>query len=233
MPYLGNNLQAAFKNYKAIDNISSSFNGSLKVFNLHVNGVTPNPFPRSPENCMISVGGVVQKPDDTGATGFKFNTSNQIEFSSAPASGESFFGVILAGADYVNAGVNFPDGTLGVPSISFTDDLDTGFFRGGSGVVTLVSNGVKVAQFPTTGGTADYVLKTDGAGNLSWAEQSGGGATGAGSDKIFIENGQTVTTNYTIGDSFGAVCNAGSFGPITINNGVTVTIPSGESWTIV
>ena len=60
-----------------------------------------------------------------------------------------------------------------------------------------------------------------------------GGEELAGSDKIFIENGQTVTTNYTIGDELGVACNAGSFGPITINAGVTVTIPSGENWTIV
>ena len=232
MPYIGNNLQVAFESYKAIDDISSSFNGSTTSFALQVSGVAPTPFPKVPENCVISVGGVIQKPDSSGTTGFKFTGTN-IVFSSAPASGESFFGVILAGSDYVNAGVNYPDGTLAAPSITFTDDPDTGFFRGGSGIVTLTSNGTKVAQFPTTGGTVDYILKSDGAGNLSWAEQSGGGATGAGTDKIFIENGQTVTTNYTIGDEFGAVCNAGSFGPITINAGVTVTIPTGENWTIV
>ena len=232
MPYIGNNLQVAFESYKAIDDISSSFNGSTTSFALQVNGVAPTPFPNIPENCVISVGGVIQKPDSSGTTGFKFTGTN-IVFSSAPAAGESFFGVILAGADYVNAGVNFPDGALAAPSITFTDDLDTGFFRGGSGVVTLTSNGTKVAQFPTTGGTADYILKSDGAGNLSWAEQSGGGATGAGTDKIFIENGQTVTTSYEIGTELGAACNAGSFGPITINAGVVVTIPSGENWTIV
>ena len=232
MPYIGNNLQVAFESYKAIDDISSSFNGSTTSFALQVNGVAPDPFPKIPQNCLISVGGVVQEPDDTGTTGFKFTGTN-IVFSSAPASGESFFGVILAGADYVNVGANFPDGTLAAPSVTFTDDLDTGFFRASSGVVTLVSNGTKVAQFPTTGGTADYILKSDGAGNLSWAEQSGGGATGAGSDKVFIENGQTVTTSYEIGTEFGAACNAGSFGPITINAGVVVTIPSGENWTIV
>ena len=232
MPYIGNNLQVAFESYKAIDDISSSFNGSTTSFALQVGGVTPSPFPKIPQNCLISVGGVVQEPDDTGTTGFKFTGTN-IVFSSAPASGESFFGVILAGADYVNSGATFPDGTLGAPSITFADDLDTGFFRASSGVVTLTSNGTKVAQFPTTGGTADYILKSDGAGNLSWAEQSGGGATGGGTDKIFIENGQTVTTSYEIGTEFGAVCNAGSFGPITINAGVVVTIPSGENWTIV
>jgi len=233
MPYIGNDLQVAFESYKAIDDISSSFNGSTTAFNLHVNGVTPTPFPKIPENCIISVGGVIQKPDASGTTGFKFNTSNQIEFSSAPASGESFFGVILAGSDYVNAGVNYPDGTVGAPSITFTDDTDTGFYRAGANTVALVSGGTKIAQFPTTQGSADYVLKTDGGGNLSWAEQSGGGAVGGGSDKIFIENGQTVTTAYEIGTEFGAVCNAGSFGPITINSGIVVTIPSGETWTIV
>lgn len=57
----------------------------------------------------------------------------------------------------------------------------------------------------------------------------GGGATGGGSDAIFIENGQTVTTNYTITTGN----NAGSFGPVTVNSGVTVTVPSGSRWTIV
>ena len=233
MPYIGNNLQVAFESYKAIDDISSSFNGSTTAFNLHVSGVTPTPFPKVPQNCLISVGGVLQEPDDTGTTGFKFNASNQILFSSAPAAGESFFGVILAGSDYVNVGAHFPVGTLGAPSITFDGDEDTGIYRPAANTVAIVSGGTKVAQFPTTGGTADYVLITDGGGNLSWAEQSGGGATGGGTDKIFIENGQTVTTNYEIGTELGAACNAGSFGPITINAGVTVTIPSGENWTIV
>ena len=57
----------------------------------------------------------------------------------------------------------------------------------------------------------------------------GGGATGGGSDSIFIENGQTVTTNYTITTSN----NAGTFGPISINSGVTVTVPTGSVWSII
>ena len=82
-----------------------------------------------------------------------------------------------------------------------------------------------------TVGSADQVLKSDGT-DVSWGDASAG-ATGAGSDKVFWENGQTVTQNYTIGDSFGAAANAMSAGPITINNGVPVTINSGETWTIV
>lgn len=57
----------------------------------------------------------------------------------------------------------------------------------------------------------------------------GGGATGGGSDAVFIENDQAVTTNYTIP----ATKNAGTFGPITINSGVTVTVSSGAVWTVV
>lgn len=57
----------------------------------------------------------------------------------------------------------------------------------------------------------------------------GGGATGGGSDDVFFENGQTVTTNYTLTANKNAV----TAGPITVNNGITVTIPSGSSWVIV
>lgn len=56
-----------------------------------------------------------------------------------------------------------------------------------------------------------------------------GGATGAGSDDVFYENGQTVTGSYTITSGK----NAGTFGPVTINSGVTVTVPSGSTWTLV
>ena len=75
---------------------------------------------------------------------------------------------------------------------------------------------------------AGYALVSDASGTLSWAA-AGSGAVGGGSDEIFWENDQTVTQNYTITNGK----NAGSFGPITIQSGVTVTIGAGESWTVV
>ena len=57
----------------------------------------------------------------------------------------------------------------------------------------------------------------------------GGGATGGGSDDVFYENGQTVTANYTLTTNKNAV----TAGPVTVNSGVTVTIPSGSSWVVV
>jgi len=56
----------------------------------------------------------------------------------------------------------------------------------------------------------------------------GGGATGGSSDAVFYENEQTVTADYTLSTNN----NAHSVGPITINTGITVTVPSGSNWVI-
>ena len=66
------------------------------------------------------------------------------------------------------------------------------------------------------------------ANGMEWTVAAAG-ATGGGTDKIFWENGQTVTTDYTITNNY----NAGTFGPVTINSGVTVTVGDGEYWTII
>ena len=230
MPYIGNDIRANV-DYKTIDDISGSFNGSTTSFALQVGGVAPTPFPKYETQLIISVGGVIQEPDSSGSVGFQLSGTN-IVFSSAPAAGEAFFGVILASADYLNAGGTFPDGTVAVPSITFTEDTDTGFFRVSSGQIGIVANGTKIAQFPTNTGSSGQLLSTNGAGVLSYVDAPAS-ATGGGNDKVVYENGTNITTNYTIGTSFGATANAGSFGPITIDAGVTLTIPSGSVYTVV
>ena len=230
MPYLGNNLRSN-NDYKTIDDISSSFNGSTTSFSLLVGGSAPVPFPKYETQLIISVGGVIQEPDSSGSSGFRLSGTN-IVFSSAPASGEVFFGVILASADYLNAGGTFPDGTVSVPSITFSSDTDTGFFRVSSGQIGIVANGTKVAQFPTSTGSSGQLLSTNGAGVLSYVDPPAS-ATGGGSDKVFYENSTTVTADYTIGTTFGATANAMSAGPVTINAGVTVTVPAGSTYTVV
>lgn len=64
--------------------------------------------------------------------------------------------------------------------------------------------------------------------NGSW-KQIVGVLRGGGTDKVFIENQQTVNSSYTVS----ATMNAISAGPITINNGATVTVPNGSVWTVV
>jgi hypothetical protein len=70
----------------------------------------------------------------------------------------------------------------------------------------------------------------EGYNGTEWgAIGGGGGATGGGNDAIFYENGQTVTTSYSLTTGN----NAMSTGPITVNSGVAVTVPSGSRWAII
>lgn len=52
----------------------------------------------------------------------------------------------------------------------------------------------------------------------------GGGATGGGSDSVFQENSLVVTTSYTLSSGKNAVV----VGPLSINSGVSVTVPTGQ-----
>tara|TARA_R100000781_G_C4075116_1_gene125813 strand:- start:941 stop:1531 length:591 start_codon:yes stop_codon:yes gene_type:complete len=63
----------------------------------------------------------------------------------------------------------------------------------------------------------------EGYKNTGWGEIGGGaGATGGGTDEVFVETDQNVTTNYTLT----ANKHAHTVSP-TINSGVTITVPSG------
>lgn len=86
---------------------------------------------------------------------------------------------------------------------------------------------VDVDALPDQTGHADQFLKTNGT-TADWATVDAG-ASGGGSDQVFWENDTTVTTNYTITSGKNAV----TAGPVTINDGVTVTIPDGSTWSIV
>jgi hypothetical protein len=117
-------------------------------------------------------------------------------------------------------------------SPTITGDLTVtgnGTFQG-TGYV-LVSKGT-TAQRPAVAVAGQIRYNTDnnqfeGYANGAWG-QLGGGATGAGGDQVFVENGVTVTASYTLTTNK----NAESVGPITINATKTVTIPSGQRWVI-
>jgi len=120
-------------------------------------------------------------------------------------------------------GVSF-NGTanINLPGVNTAGNQNTSGTSGGftaGNASNLNSGTIPDARFPST------LPAVDGS-NLTGISA---GATGGGSDEIFYENGQTVTTNYTITNGK----NAMSAGPITINSGVTVTVGSGETLTIV
>jgi len=92
-------------------------------------------------------------------------------------------------------------------------------FGTGTGGVGTYTVSISQTVTSTTMNTSDFIKIAGG----------GGGAAGGGSDQIFFENDQTVTASYTIPTSK----NAGTFGPVTINSGATVTVPSGSVWSVV
>lgn len=72
--------------------------------------------------------------------------------------------------------VELGSSSSGPSSISFFEDTDNGTNKVTVAAPSSLAGDVTF-NLPTTNGTADYVLKTDGSGNTSWTAQTGGGTT--------------------------------------------------------
>lgn len=199
---------------------SATFNGSATRFTLSNAGTNAQAH-------IVSVNGVIQKPNSgtSPSEGFAID-GNDIIFASAPASGSDFFILTLGNA--INLSVPADDS---VTQAKIADGAVSGAKIAQGGVTnsqilddTISETKLNIHAAPS--GT-DKVLGYT-ANGMEWVVAEAG-ATGGGTDKIFYENGQTVTTNYTITNN----TNAMSAGPVTINSGIAVTIGTGENWTIV
>jgi hypothetical protein len=125
--------------------------------------------------------------------------------------------------------------TLATLTTSTDHGLSTGAYVTITGATPVAFNGT-YSIIVTGVNTFTYVMATTPASDATvvgsyvvgtWSA-AGGGATGGGGDQIFVENGQFVTTSYTI--PVGR--NASTVSPITINAGVTVTVPSDSRWVL-
>lgn len=68
----------------------------------------------------------------------------------------------------------------------------------------------------------------EGYKNTGWGEIGGGaGATGGGTDQVFLETGQTITENYTLTSGKNAI----TVSP-TINTGKEIVVPNGATLVI-
>jgi hypothetical protein len=115
--------------------------------------------------------------------------------------------------------------TLNAATASIPNNLNFS----GTGSITLPNGNTGQRPTPATG-MIRYNTTTagfEGYADTAWGS-IGGGATGAGGDQVFYENEVTVTTSYTLTTNR----NAMSTGPITINSGAVVTVPSGQRWVI-
>jgi hypothetical protein len=107
-----------------------------------------------------------------------------------------------------------------VTNAKLANDIDAAKLTTGTLPIDRIADGAistqKIADGSVTAAKIDPLAKI-------------GGATGAGTDRTFYENDQSVNTDYTITTNK----NAMSAGPITVASGVTVTVPDGSTWTIV
>jgi trimeric autotransporter adhesin len=112
--------------------------------------------------------------------------------------------------------------------VSSDTDGDLNLTPNGTG--DLVLDGLK---WPQADGTADYVLKTDGSGQLSWTEQTGGG--GGGTSVTVTQATATAaqtdfSVTYTVGQLSvylnGALLASADY---TASNGTTVVLASGAA----
>lgn len=140
--------------------------------------------------------------------------------------------VTLSAADITGGSIDgTPVGASTPDTGDFTDLSASGAVSFTSTSVMLVPKGT-TAQRPLSPANGEMRYNTDtgqfeGYQGGAWG-QLGGGATGGGGDEVFVENSPTVTTSYTLSTGKNAV----SVGPITINSGVTVTVPSGQRWVV-
>ena len=146
--------------------------------------------------------------------------------------------------EYGELALNYADGKLYYKdSSNLIKAFSSASSGGGSSVPVVIS---ATAPFGVDEGTLwwnseeanMYVLYNDGD-STQWVTaargvkgdkgDTGSGVTGGGSDEVFIQNDQVVTTNYTI--PVGK--NAMSTGPITVDTGVSVTVSSGSRWVVI
>ena len=99
---------------REVDDISSGFNGGTAAFTLQVNG--QNVSPGSSNNIIVSLGGVIQNP----GTDYTIAGST-ITFTTNPASGLSFFGLVLGQQVDIQSLADGTSPTMSAPSI--TGDL--------------------------------------------------------------------------------------------------------------
>jgi len=153
MPYLG--VAPNPRQNREVDDISSGFNGGTTQFTLQSGG--SNVSPGSDTAIIVSLGGVVQNP----GTDYTIAAST-ITFTTAPASGLSFFGVVLAQSIDIETTA---DGT--VTTAKIVDGAITNAKVNASAAIAAS----KIADF-VTGNTNNRVLTATGTANSLNGEAS-------------------------------------------------------------
>ena len=188
--------------YAKLDQINTGFNNSTTTFNTTVDSVAV--YPGTPQNLVISLGGVIQQP----GTDYTVSGST-LTFTTAPtASTVSFFGVLLG--DTMDVGV-VSDGTITVSKMAANSVDSDQYVDGSIDTVHIGDNqvtGTKIAMGSDARGDVlvydgtNYIrlgadngkfLRSNGTGsNPSWETVSSGGGD-------FTDGGDTASATMILG----------------------------------
>ena len=141
----------------------------------------------------------------------------------AQASGAMHTGVATFSSGLVASGAIAADNDIYVDGHTYLGNVS---IAGTSAVLRGLNVGSNIQL-----GNAGVVTATSFSGDGSGLSNLPAGAPvgGASTNTVFFENDITVGVGYSITSGK----NAMSAGPISINAGIAVTVPSGSSWTIV
>jgi hypothetical protein len=199
MAYIGNS-PANTGNYQLVDDISSSFNGTLTSFGLAAGGIAITPAKSG--QILANINGVMQEPDDGGTNGFKVVSSN-IVFSSAPASSDTFWAV------YQGQNVD-----IGIPS---DDVVDTIHIKDNAITADKIAAGAVVADIATGGITtakiADDAVTEDKLANaINSAIAANTAKTGITSSQASAITANTAKTGITSSQASAITANTAKTG---------------------
>jgi hypothetical protein len=172
-----------------------------------------------------------------------FGASFEIGIGTYTSSGTTLSRDTILSSSNSNNAVNFGAGTKNVfvtypasksVNLNSSNNLDlTGvsIISSSNGNITLTPNGTGVVvldglSYPTADGTINQILKTNGSGVLSFANE--GNITVEGN---YFSNYNAITADKTT--TVDSSQNAFLYGPITVNSGFTWTIASGSTLAII
>ncbi len=179
---------------REVDDISSGFNGSEVNFTLQVNG--QNVSPGSSNNIIVSLGGVIQNPSTDYTV-----ASSTLTFTTAPASGLAFFGLVLGqqvDIQSVADSASIVSPTLSAPSI--TGDLSI------ADKIIHTGDTNTAIRFPAadtitaeTGGSERVRVDSSGNVGIGMTPAVPLHVTGATADTIRLTNASSTSIYYRIG----------------------------------